>query len=185
MAEESGSSSPPETTAKSQANGSGAGSSPAKPAPVEKKQPDTHEFTVSATWSGDAMGCGTLKLPQGDLAIPIGGARALGGCGTGANPEELLLAAIAACFINTWAIFLKKLSIAYAEPSLRVSGILGGDPAGGYKLLQATIHPRVPAQLFAEQRTQIEKTLALAEKYCIISKVAKAAMPVAVVVEEV
>ena len=183
MAEESGSPSPPESPAKSQADG--AGSAAAQSAPAEKKQPETHEFTASATWSGDAMGCGMLRLPQGDLAIPIGGARALGGCGTGATPEELLLAAIAACFINTWAIFLKKLSIGYAEPSLRVSGVLGADPAGGYKLLQATIHPRVPAQLFAEQRTQIEKTLALAEKYCIISKVAKAAMPVTVAVEEV
>jgi len=177
---------PPEkANARSQADGSDAGSPPAQRAPAEKKPSEIHEFTISATWMGDAMGCGSLRLPQGDLKIPIGGARALGGCGTGANHEELLIGAIAACFINTWAIFLKNLNVAYAEPSLRVSGELGADPAGGYKLLRATIHPRVPAPLLAEQRTQVEKTLALAEKYCIISKVAKAAMPVNVVVEEV
>ena len=146
---------------------------------------DRHLFTASAVWSGDGAGCGTLKLPQGNISFAIGGSKALGGCGVGANPEELMLGAVAACFVNTWAIFLKKLSVGYAEPAVRVSGTLGPDPAGGFKLLDATIHARVPASLLAGQRAQVEKTLSLAEKYCIISKVAKAAMPVGVVVEEV
>ena len=146
---------------------------------------DVHVFTASAVWSGDGMGCGTLKLPQGDVFQAIGGSKALGGCGIGANPEELMLGAIAACFVNTWAIFLKKLDIAYAEPAVRVSGTLGPDPAGGFKLQDATIHARVPAPLLAGQKAQVEKTLSLAEKYCIISKVAKAAMPLSVTIEEV
>lgn len=146
---------------------------------------DVRRFTASAGWVGDAMGCGTLKLPQGDLSIPIGGARALGGCGVGANPEELFLGAVAACFVNTWAIFLAKLKIPYAQPAVRISGDLGPDPAGGFKLLSAVIRALVPAALLASQREQVEKTLSLSEKYCIISKVAKAGMPLEVVVEEV
>jgi organic hydroperoxide reductase OsmC/OhrA len=142
-------------------------------------------FTISGTWSGDGMGCGELHLPQGDLSVPIGGARELGGCGIGANPEEILLGGIAACFLNTWAIFLKKLNVPYPEPALRVSGELGPDPAGGFKMLGATIHAGVPRALLADQREQMEKALQLAEKYCIISKVVKAAMPVRVEVEEV
>lgn len=146
---------------------------------------EIHHFTVAATWSGDAAGSGKLHLPQGDLSIAIGGAKSLGGCGQGANPEELLLAGVAACFLNTWAIFLKKLGVAYAEPALRVSGELGKDPAGGFKMLGATIHAVVPRSLLADQKPQLEKTLQLAEKYCIVSKVAKAAMPVKVEIEEV
>jgi len=146
---------------------------------------DRHLFTASAVWSGDGAGCGTLKLPQGSISFAIGGSKALGGCGIGANPEELLFGAVAACFVNTWAIFLKKLNVGYAEPAVRVSGTLGPDPAGGFKLLDATIHARVPASLLAGQKTQVEKTLTLAEKYCITSKVAKAAMPLSVVIEEV
>jgi organic hydroperoxide reductase OsmC/OhrA len=146
---------------------------------------DVQHYSVFATWSGDGSGCGTMKLPQGELTIPIGGAKALGGCGTGTNPEELLLAGIAACFVNTWAIFLAKLSIGYAEPSVSVSGDLGKDPAGGFRMLSASIRARVPASLLAEKRGDVEKTLQLAEKYCIISKVAKAAMPVTVEIEEV
>ncbi len=151
---------------------------------AEAAEEKVHLFTVGATWSGDARGCGALHLPQGDLSLPIGGSKLLGGCGVGANPEELMLGAIATCFVNTWAIFLKKLNLDYAGPAVRVSGELGPDPAGGFKLRRAAIFARVPAALLAAQRTQVEKTLSLAEKYCIISKVAKAAMPVEVVVEE-
>jgi len=146
---------------------------------------DVHRFTASAVWAGDGTGCGTLKIPQGDISLPIGGSKALGGCGVGANPEELMLGALAACFVNTWAIFLDKLKVAYAEPAVRVSGDLGPDPAGGFKLQKAVIYARVPAPLLAGQKAQVEKTLSLAEKYCIISKVARAAMPVTVVVEGV
>ena len=44
---------------------------------------------------------------------------------------------------------------------------------------------RVPAALLAADRAKIEKTLSLAEKYCIISKVARAAMPLSVEIVEV
>lgn len=146
---------------------------------------ETHRFSAYATWSGDGSGCGTMNLPQGDLTVPIGGAKALDGCGVGANPEELFLAGVAACFVNTWAIFLKKLDIGYAEPSVSVDGTLGKDPAGGYKMLSASIRARVPAPLLAEKRDAVAKAVQLAEKYCIISKIAKAAMPVTVAIEEV
>jgi organic hydroperoxide reductase OsmC/OhrA len=146
---------------------------------------DVQEFSAFATWSGDGTGCGTVKMPQGDVTVPIGGSKRLGGCGVGSNPEELLLASMAACFVNTWAIFLKKLDLGYAEPSVAISGKLGKDPAGGYKMLSASLRARVPAPLAQQRRADIQKTLQLAEKYCIISKVAKAAMPLSVELEEV
>jgi organic hydroperoxide reductase OsmC/OhrA len=146
---------------------------------------EIHRFEVGAVWSGDGAGSGEVALAGGALEVPIAGAVVLGGSGGKANPEELLLSAVGACFVNTWAIFLKKLAISYAEPSLRVSGELGKDPAGGFKMQKAVIHARVPGSLLAAQRAQIEKTLQLAEKYCIISKAARAAMPVEVVIEEV
>ncbi len=171
-----------ENAVRSPADGPAAGSPAGGSVGVEK---ETHRFSVSATWSGDGAGCGQMRLPQGDLTLPIGGAKGLGGCGSGANPEELLLAAVGACFVNTWAIFIRKLGLAYAEPALWVSGELGKDRAGGYRMVQATIHAVVPSSLLRQSRAQVQKTLSLAEKYCIISKVARAAMPVNVVVEEV
>jgi peroxiredoxin-like protein len=146
---------------------------------------DVHIYGVGVSWSGDGKGSGVVTTPQSGLEIAIGAATDLGGCGSGTNPEELLLAAVGACFVATWAIFLKKLSIAYAEPTLRLRGELEKDPAGGFRMRAITIHARVPSSLWAERRADLEKTLQLAEKYCIISKVAKAAMPLRVEVEQV
>lgn len=49
----------------------------------------------------------------------------------------------------------------------------------------AVVYARVPATLLEADRAKLEKTLSLAEKYCIISKVAKAAMPLKVEIEPV
>jgi lipoyl-dependent peroxiredoxin len=145
---------------------------------------DVRRFESRVSWNGDASGSGTAEV-AGGFAIPIAGAVSLGGSGAGANPEEMLLASIGACFVNTWAIFLKKLSLAHPEPEVRVSGELGTDPAGGFRMEGVTIHARVPAPLLSSSRAAVEKTLGLAEKYCILSKVARAAMPVRVEIEEI
>ena len=56
--------------------------------------------------------------------------------------------------------------------------------AGGFRMQKAVIRASVPAPLLAADRAKIEKTLSLAEKYCIISKVARAAMPLSVEIVE-
>ena len=129
------------------------------------------------------MGSGSVAKPNFP-SLPIAGATVLGGAGTGANPEELLLAALGACFVNTWAIFVKKLNLNHEELSLRIEGELGKDPAGGYRFERAVIRPSVPRALLAENRAGVEKSLALAEKYCIISKVVRASMDLRVEIEE-
>ncbi|HZI67330.1 MAG TPA: OsmC family protein [Thermoanaerobaculia bacterium] len=161
------------------------GAAPAPSAAATTETSADQHFTVSAVWSGDGAGSGRVRSENGTLDVPIAGATGLGGAGGAANPEELLLAAVAACFVNTWAIFLRKLQVAYAEPALRVSGTLSNDPAGGFRMTGAVIHARVPGALLAADTPKVEKTLALAEKYCIISKVARAAMPVRVEIEPV
>jgi organic hydroperoxide reductase OsmC/OhrA len=145
---------------------------------------EIHRFDAVASWSGDGAGAGEVRVSEGRFGIPIAGAKVLGGSGGKANSEELLLAAVATCFVNTWAIFIKKLGLPVTEPSIAVSGELGPDPAGGFRMLRAVIHARVPAALLAADRPKVEKSLQLAEKYCIISKVARAAMPLAVEIDE-
>jgi len=160
-----------------------------KEAPKEAPQEDAQRFRVAIAWDGDGAGHGTARAEGGGrteaVTIPIGASPELGGSGRGANPEELLLAAIGTCFVGTWAIFLKKLAIGYAEPSLSVDGTLEKDPAGGFKMTGIAITCAVPASLLAASRPAIEKTLQLAEKYCIISKVARGAMPLTVSIVEI
>ena len=164
----------------SQADGS-ARSGALEPAPPNREM----VFESSAVWTGDASGSGEVRVSDGAVGVAIAGSRDLGGSGGAANPEELLLAALASCFINTWAIFLAKLQISYAQPAIRVSATLGSDPAGGFRLTGAVVRARVPESLLAADRSKIEKSLGLAEKYCIISKVARAAMPLKVEIEPV
>ena len=150
---------------------------------MSEPQAEVHRFSVRAHWRGDAMGSGSV-FKQNFPSLPIAGATVLGGSGTGANPEELLLAALGACFVNTWAIFVKKLNLNHPELSLQVSGELGKDPAGGYRFERAVIRPSVPRALLAENRAGVEKSHALAEKYCILSKVVRASMELRVEIEE-
>ncbi len=150
----------------------------------EKKEPP-HVYAMDVAWDGDGTGTGVLRSPDNDFTISIGGSTDLGGCGRGANPEQLLLAAVGSCFISTWAIFLKKLGIPYAEPSLSLRCSLEADPAGGFRVEKIAISCAVPKSLLETRRAEIEKTLKLSEKYCIISKVARAAMPVEVSIREV
>ena len=143
-----------------------------------------HRFDASASWKGDGLGSGEVRVSEGKFPVPIAGATVLGGSGGKANPEELLFSAVGACFVNTWAIFLKKLQVPHDAPSVDVAGELEPDPAGGFRLRKAVIRARVPRALLEADRAKIEKTLSLAEKYCIISKVARAAMPLSVEIVE-
>jgi organic hydroperoxide reductase OsmC/OhrA len=166
-----------------QADGEPPRPTPEKPSPAGSGE--TIPFRVTVSWSGDETGCGEARVAGLGFAIPVGGAKELGGCGKGANPEELLLAAIGSCFVNTWAIFLKKLQLEVSEPTVGVDGQLEKDPAGGYRMARTRITARVPAAVVRDQREKVDKTLALAEKYCIISKVARQAMPLEVRIEEI
>ncbi len=145
---------------------------------------EIHRFEIDAAWSGDGAGSGEARYPEGSPVV-FAGSTVLGGSGGRANPEELLMTALASCFLNTWAIFLKKLAVGYAEPTLRASCEVGPDPAGGFRIRKASLHVRVPAALLAGQRAAVEKTIALAEKYCIVSRAIRAAMPLEVALEEV
>jgi organic hydroperoxide reductase OsmC/OhrA len=155
-------------------------------APTEKprEKPATlhagQVFHASAAWKGDGSGAGQVELPDAGVTTPIAGSREPEGPGRGANPEELLLGALAACFVNTWAIFLKKLQIPYAEPAVRVSGKLEDDPAGGFRVTDAVIRASVPGALLDGDRPKVAKSLELTEKYCIVSKVVRSAMPMKV-----
>ena len=159
----------------SQADGAPSGGTPASA--------ETHTYHVSLTWAGDGMGCGEALVADENFRIPIGGGKELGGCGKGANSEEMFLAAVGTCCIGTWAIFLKKLGVPYPYPEVGLTGELGKDPAGGFRMTKTSIFARVPEAILAEHRPALEKTVRLSEKYCIISKIARAAMPVEAIIE--
>ncbi len=141
-------------------------------------------FSITATWD-PASKEGRLANADGSFATKHTGARALDGLGGSVNPEELLLAAVSACFVQTWAIFVEKLKLPIATPRLDATCDLEKDPAGGFKVTRIGLAAHVPAALLAERKADVEKTLVLAEKYCIVSKAVKASLALAVTLKAV
>ena len=134
---------------------------------------EEHSFRVSSSWT-PAEKQGHLDSGSRTLSTPFGAAPSLGGRDDRTNPEELLLAALVACFVQTWAIFLGKLKVPIERPALDGSCELERDPAGGYRIVRFDLAPHVPEALLRERIVDVEKTLELAEKYCIVSKALRA-----------
>jgi len=109
--------------------------------------------------------------------MPFSGAPSLGGRSDLTNPEELLLAALEACFIQNWAIFLAKLKVPIDRLILEGSCELEKDPAGGFRVARIDLVPNIPKALWDERKGDIGKTLELAEKYCIVSKALRGERP--------
>jgi organic hydroperoxide reductase OsmC/OhrA len=133
---------------------------------------DAHHFSVAATWN-PALREGTITNESQSFHATHVGAPSLGGRSGHTNPEELLLSAVSACFVQTWAIFLAKLKVPIEQPVVDATCRVEPDPAGGFHVTEVDLHPHVPAALWESQRADLEKTLSLAEKYCIVSKAVK------------
>jgi organic hydroperoxide reductase OsmC/OhrA len=140
---------------------------------------DTHHFHVSATWDFSAKK-GHLETHDGSIRMAHAGASVLGGTAGIANPEELLVAAVSACFVQTWAIFIEKLKLPIEKALVGAGCVVEKDPAGGFHVTSITIEPHIPAAVWADRKDDVEKTLALAEKYCIVSKAVKAGVALSV-----
>ena len=136
-------------------------------------------FSITATWDTAAKQ-GRLANGDGGFTAAHVGSTALGGKTGAPNPEELLLAGVATCFVQTWAIFLGKLKVPLASPRLDAREEMEKDPAGGFRITRIDLFPHVPSALLAERKADVEKTLSLAEKYCIVSKSVRGSVPITV-----
>lgn len=131
-----------------------------------------HRFTVTSSWN-PAEKEGELDTGDRTFGTRFAGAPSLGGKMGLVNPEELLLSALQACFVQTWAIFLAKLALPIETPRMSGTCIVEKDPAGGFKVTRIELNPEIPSALWASRQKDVEKTLSLAEKYCIVSKAVK------------
>ena len=120
---------------------------------------EEHRFHASVTWDAAAKS-GDLASGTGLLATPFGGAPSLGGRTDRTNPEELLLGALAACFVQTWAIFLAKLRVPVEAPRVDGALELEADPAGGYRVARIDLRARASASwtaIFVSHVAKLER----------------------------
>jgi len=134
-------------------------------------------FQVEVNWDGSTGGeVKFAKHPSLRFDIP----ESFGGRGAGYCPEELFLASIAACLVNTFAYLRPKLRL--KAKSLRVEAldyVMFKD--GGYRVSEVRL--KVKIEVEKGQAELARRCLGLAEEYCHITRSIKPCIPVYVEVE--
>ncbi|MFA5658095.1 MAG: OsmC family protein [Oscillospiraceae bacterium] len=99
--------------------------------------------------------------------MEIGAAAEFGGSGQGLNPEEMFVAAINSCLMNTFFYFTQKFKVETLSYHSQASGQLEKQ-ADGFRFTNVEVKAKV--QLSEEKfADKIQKAGHLAEKYCLVS----------------
>jgi len=105
---------------------------------------------------------------SGSGQMAIGAAVEFGGSGQGLNPEEMFVAAINSCLMNTFFYFTQKFKIETLSYNSQASGQLEKQ-SDGFRFTNVEVRAKVqsPEEKFTEK---IQEAGRLAEKYCLVSK---------------
>jgi organic hydroperoxide reductase OsmC/OhrA len=105
---------------------------------------------------------------NGPGQMEIGTAPEFGGSGQNLNPEEMFVAAINSCLMNTFFYFAQKFKINILSYNSQASGQLEKQ-SDGFRFTNVEVQAKVqsPEEKFTEK---IQEAGHLAEKYCLISR---------------
>lgn len=105
---------------------------------------------------------------SGPGEMEIGSAAEFGGSGETLNPEEMFVAAINSCLMNTFFYFTQKFKIKTLSYSSQALGQLEKQ-SDGFRFTNVEVRAKVQLseEKFAEK---IQEAGHLAEKYCLVSK---------------
>lgn len=118
---------------------------------------------VTGHWRGSFAGSGVVTAPGFSSGVTL--PKDFGGLGENATPEDLLLSALASCFLITYGIILEKNRVSYE--SLRISAELKTKVDFPPRIQEAALQP----EIISDADPTLLKTLAeRAEKMCLISQ---------------
>lgn len=137
---------------------------------------ENHVFTVKGKWEGDRLGLGKIEAEDWDTVIST--PSQLDGPGTGANPEELLIAAAANCYLITLAAILSNRKVEYSQLEISSDGIISKD--GKHLNFEKIIHKPVIHVANLDSEEAIIQLAERAEKACFISQTLKGNVEVSV-----
>jgi peroxiredoxin-like protein len=140
---------------------------------------ETFRFTLQGSWSGGRLGVGTVAT--GGLTAQVSIPAEMGGPGVGTNPDELLLAAAANCYLITLASVLDNRRLPVRRLTLASEGEV--EREGGRLTYRRIVH-RPLIELDGELSEEARETALLgaerAEKACMISQAVRGNVEVAV-----
>lgn len=131
-----------------------------------------YTFQLSGEFKGGRQGLGHIKTAGYDHTLSIG--KEMNGPGEGTNPDELLIGALASCYLITLSIGLEKQNIPYDQIKIHTKGTVTED--GGLHFKEVIHYPVVvisQASMDQELEKTITEAMYRAEKNCMIAKALK------------
>ncbi len=127
------------------------------------KTPGTSQAQVTAQWIGGLSGHGSVK--GDDFSTGISLPTDFGGRNEGATPEDLLLSALASCYLITFGIILEKNNVSYSD--LRITAMLETSTAFPPKVQTVYLNPMITTDA---DEAMIRGFAERAEAVCLISQ---------------
>ena len=140
-----------------------------------------HPYPVKVVWSGGRDGSGVVTPEHSGVQLPIAVPKEFQGTGDGTNPEELLAAAVAACYSITFGIIAANRRLPVA--SVETSAVGEVEQAGAqftYKKITIQPHIRLAAEATDDQLKLTEDMAHKADGYCIITNAVRGKVEIVV-----
>ncbi|RAS03398.1 Ohr family peroxiredoxin [Cupriavidus alkaliphilus] len=129
----------------------------------------TTTVTVSGGEAAHGRASGVARSDDGNLIVELRLPAAMGGPGSGTNPEQLFAAGYAACFHGALSLLAQRAQVDTTRATVAVEVSFGRDPVdGGYALI-AEIRVRMPGV----ERRQAEELVRNTERLCPYAKMAR------------
>src|SRR5688572_31867939 len=103
---------------------------------------DAHQFQIEGSWTGDSEnGSGYVSGSAGQTALdfPVN----LGGKAGRANPEELLMQAVAGCYILTLIAVAERRKVPVSSVAVTAEGQVVRQTGGTLKFVSLQLRPRI------------------------------------------
>jgi Ohr subfamily peroxiredoxin len=130
-------------------------------------------YTTTVAVTGGATGhgraSGVVRSDDGQLDIGLRLPGALGGPGTGSNPEQLFAAAYGACFHGVLVLLAERAGLAIPDARVDVEVAFGRDPMDGLYMLVADVRIALPGL----ERPLAEGLVRDAERLCPYTKMTR------------
>lgn len=130
----------------------------------------TTTVTVAGGEAAHARASGIARSDDGNLVLDLRLPAAMGGPGSGTNPEQLFAAGFAACFHGALSLLARRSEVDMAQATVAAEVSFGRDPVDGGFALIAEIRIRMPGVA----RHVAEELVRSTERLCPYAKMARA-----------
>lgn len=141
-----------------------------------------HEYPVQVIWQGGREGAGNVVAERSQTEAVLSVPTEFGGPGTGTNPEELLTAAIAACYSVTFGIVAGARRIPYTSIETKAVGEVEQPNAATFTYKRITLRPKITLPAGTDEATVklCEEMSHKADAYCIITNAVRGKVEIVV-----